>query len=797
MRKAPLPFVGGFYKDDTRDWSQQDCVNWLPCVAEVNGTLTPTMLRTPPGLRPYVEAGEGRVRGTYNCEGKLFGVVGKQLYQYVKQVAVPIGQISGNGRVSFAHNQVTNGNQMVIANGSAGYVYDTTTLELGRITDEGFPGAIVWDFLDGYLIFIEPGRRFAAHSELADAYSYNTLDRFTSEGQPDLLVTLAVNAGELFLFSERSYEKFRNTGAVTQPFRTTNQVYNYGCASRYGVAKADGTLLFFGNDGSFYRIQGNSYPVRISTTPIEQAVRDLNWSQAYSYTWKDSGHEVVYWTFPGQLTIGYDIPAQQWHRRESYGMSSWRANSMTYMGNAWYCGDAVLPRLWRMDWDYILEGDQEFVSSLTTPVLSDNNNRLQMPRLELLMATGQEEVQAIPFPAQPTGPEISGAAPDGQIGASYAGFTYTITGGTPPYLVSQRIGSNISETGLSMTSAGVIPVTIPTKSGIFTNIPRVTDKNGLFDELTDYIVISVGPTLALGSTDGSSEAKLIKSETGETWGPVFSPVNGSNITSLYNAKNFRFIGITGDSVGARYSDDYGANWVTSSLSVAAQNFGNASLSGDAILVCGKGAMNRSTNNGMTWFSVAPAETYVTVASTESITVALTDETRPTYSLDSGMTWAAVGNRLDTSLTPALASITCAIGANDRILFGASSVTGAPVIVYTEDGIVFVAVPLPGANTSISALGYGKCLIDGVEKDIVLAGGANGTIYRSTNFGDSWTQVSNLGVGVSAILFNGVLFIVGGDSSGVSAIKTSPDGLAYTTRTQGLSYAIRDIAQSTS
>lgn len=489
-RRTPLDgFIGGFYKDDDRLWSQQDCVNYLPSVAEVNGTLTPTMLRTPPGLYPFVEAGEGRFRGTYNCEGKLFGVVGRTLYQYTaKQIAIPIGTIPGNGRVSFSHNQVTNGNQMLVVNGNAGYYYDTTTLELNRITDDGYPGAIVGDFQDGYLVQIEPGRRFAFHSELADASSYNTLDRFTSEGVPDLLVTLASNAGELFLFSERSYEKFRNTGAVTQPFRTTNQTYNYGCAARFGLTKADGTIFFLGHDGCIYRIQGNSYPVRVSTRPVEQAIRDLNWSQCYSFTWKDSGHEVAYFTFPGGYTFGYDIPAQQWHRRTSYGIDQWRANSMTYWGNSWYAGDAFLPRLWRVDWSYALEGDTEFVSELTTRVYSDARNPIQMPRLELQMDTGQQaSVAPTPlFPVQPPSPTISGDAPDGYIGQVYS-YTYTATGGTPPYTF--RVLNGVLPKGIKLNSTtGEISGTF--EDGVDQTFSvRVTDRNQLADELVDTITV--------------------------------------------------------------------------------------------------------------------------------------------------------------------------------------------------------------------------------------------------------------------------------------------------------------------
>jgi hypothetical protein len=54
MKNTPIPIVGGFYADESKSWSSQDCVNWLPTQAEKDGTRTASMLKTPPGLREFV-----------------------------------------------------------------------------------------------------------------------------------------------------------------------------------------------------------------------------------------------------------------------------------------------------------------------------------------------------------------------------------------------------------------------------------------------------------------------------------------------------------------------------------------------------------------------------------------------------------------------------------------------------------------------------------------------------------------------------------------------------------------------
>jgi hypothetical protein len=500
-RNVSLPFLGECYSDEAKPFSSQDVVNWLPAPAEKPGTLTPEMAQTPPGLAPFVEVSgintSKPVRGTYNCEGKLFTVIGNQLYQITNAgVAIPIGTIPGVTRTRFAHNQVTNGNQLVTVNGSAGYVYGTPTEVFQRITDPGYPGAITADFVDGYIVGIEPGRRFAFNSDLANALEYNTLDRFTSEYKPDLLVTQVVSNNELILLSETSGEVFYNSGAAQQPFRTKRVFFDKGCSGRNNAAVVDNSFVFHANDGMFYLYQ-NGVPKRISTRPIEQAVAGLNWSQGFAEVWIDGGHSVVYWTFPGGHTWGWDASSGKWHRRESYGLTRWRANTLTKWTKSgpgkrdeWVAGDFQRGRLWRVDWDYMLEGDQEFVSEIVGVALSDNQNPLTMPRLEVMLDTGQElTVAPNPlFPIQPDPPMIAGDAPTATLTVAY-NFAYTVTPGDAP-IASVVLRSGELPPGLSMDNAGVITGT-PTTIGSYPYTVRATDTNGLYDDHDDTIAVSL------------------------------------------------------------------------------------------------------------------------------------------------------------------------------------------------------------------------------------------------------------------------------------------------------------------
>ena len=486
MRTVPFPFVGGAYADESRPWSMQDTVNYLPTLAERGGTRSQAMLKTPPGLRPYTRGSTGIVRGTYNAEGKFFAVIGTTFYQVMPGgLLVSKGSVPGLGRVAFTHNQISLGNEVVVVNGSAGYVYNTVTNAFGRITDPGYPGSAVAGFIDGYILGIEPQGRYAFNSRPAAATDYNTLDRFTSEVSPDRLVTQGISNNELLLLSTTSGEFFQNTGASQQPFRSKRITIDKGCAGPYTLVDLDNSLCWLGGDGVFYRLE-NYTPKRISTRPIEQAIRGLDWWQAFGFVWEDSGYACAYWTFPDGRTWGWDASNGEWHRRESYLMDRWRANSMTRWNDEWYAGDFQDGMIWRVDWDYIMEGCYEFVSERTCAVMSDNQNRVRANRLELVMDTGMV------LTTRHDDIIISGELPDGAVG-DVVDFTYTVTTAYPGEAYS--LTATGLPDGLTMDSQGHVTGTLEEAGEFEIFITGETDCGEAEHE--DTVVVTEPPALQI------------------------------------------------------------------------------------------------------------------------------------------------------------------------------------------------------------------------------------------------------------------------------------------------------------
>lgn len=385
----PIDIIGGFYADADRAWSVQDTCNWLPAVAETAGTRTRFKLDTPPGLTAAWAVSLEPCRLLYVAEGAFFAIHGTTLRQLVNGAWVTRGTIPGALRCTASHNGREAGMQVRFNNGQngGGYVWDNGTQTLTKITDTGYPGSVSDGYIDHYLTGVSPDGRFWFISDLDDAMSYNTLDRVDGEASPDRMVAAVPLQFEVVAFSQTTTEFFANTGAATGTFQNKRAVIDVGCAGRFTVQQIDNTLIWLGNDGIVYRINGYQKQ-RISTAPMERAIAGLNWADAISYTHVDRGHVLYFLHFPDGLTWCYDCASQQWSRRESLNMPRWRVSHIVKWNGEFYAGSLFNGTIWKLDWDSVTEDGQPFISYRRTQVIAANGNPFHFEEVMALVQTG-------------------------------------------------------------------------------------------------------------------------------------------------------------------------------------------------------------------------------------------------------------------------------------------------------------------------------------------------------------------------------------------------------------------------
>lgn len=736
MRNAPINLIGGSNVDDSLPWLCEDTVNYVIEKAPSSGALTEYKLRDAPGLKPYVKGPlvdgnpAGPVRGSHDCEGKHFTVMGSVLYQITpSRIAIPLGTVPGTQRVNMSHNQIPGGNEVIVTTGTPnGYVYNTVTDVFGRITDPGYPGGGSVDYLDTYLLSVEPYGRYWYWSDQASATSYNTLNRTEAEADPDSIVALAVNAFEVVVFGQQSLEFFYNAGGINgNTFKSKRVMNGHGCAARDSVVKLDNTLFWLSGDGIVYRLNGYAAQP-ISTPQFTQRIQGLNWSKAFAYAYEDQGH-VMYWiTFPDGETFCFDVPVAAMTRRESYGLTRCRLNTLIKTAGKWIGGDFQSGLLYEMDWDYPMEGDgTNLVRQRTSGNTWNAQNKIETNLVELIFETGSPQVEPVLFVDQPEGPTLVGDYPDGVVGELHASFDYTATGGTPPYTFLNRPGNNPAPGIPLMGADGEVAAGTPTTAGNYSHAPRVRDVNGLYDDKIDPYVIAEAPIpwLALVNNanglmfglEGDWSSSLVASPGGETW-QVAGYGNGE---ILLNNRS--------DNVA--WSDDFGATWTVSTLPATVNGnkgylyyaFGYWWVPSGTLTEVQRGDGVTFTQP-VTGSAAAQGETIasVTIAGDDILVMAASSQSKASRSLDYGASWAFGAG----DMKPAAAQATrVGLASNGtRIVVAGSFASGGPASYSDDGGNTWSDCTVPVLSGAVTFVTYrgGKFIF----------GDDNGDIHYSTD-----------------------------------------------------------------
>lgn len=496
MTWKPVPIVDGSYADESRPYSSQDTINYIPEYAEQEGTRSQGKLRGAPGWgAAFCDLGTNApIRGARNVEGVFLVVSSNKLFQINPNgTSVQRGIIPGVARVSMAHNQITGGNQVAISNGYGGYIYNTVTQSLQQITDEAFIGAKCFDYVDSFFTYVEPAGRFAGTSDLADGLSYSSLDRYEAEGSPDKIVGQIVTHREWWLMGQRTIEPFQNTGATTGTFqRSQGLVIERGLASTFAVAELDNSVFWLGDDGVVYRAGGYT-PQRISTLPIEQDIGSRQLNLAFAMVYEDQGHKIFYLTFPDGLTWGYDVVTKKWHRRLSRNLNRWRVNTLTNWNGGWFAGDFSNGRIYQLDWNVQREDDEQMERRRITGVLQGDGNRLGVNGVMVAIDTGVKRAPIINRSSVNPILSASGTLGNGNAG-DFVTFAYTVTSNRRP--VTAALLSGALPNGLTMDSTGIITGT-RTTPGAFSWTVRFTDAIGnhvdVLDTSTSYGYFTLDP----------------------------------------------------------------------------------------------------------------------------------------------------------------------------------------------------------------------------------------------------------------------------------------------------------------
>jgi hypothetical protein len=212
---------------------------------------------------------------------------------------------------------------------------DTVTVNIpafGQITDPAFLGADRIAFIEGWLIFNQPGTR-TFYTNAATPYTLLFAASFYAlkDSSTDNLVTLFENKRELWLIGERTSEVwFVQSGAAAKNFgfaRVPGVGPQIGCAAKHSITRMGERLVWLAqneqgqntvvvtNQYSWETISNHAIEHQITSIPVE--------SDALGDVYQEEGHTFYLITFPaGDLTLSFDEKNGLWHQRASFDVGA-------------------------------------------------------------------------------------------------------------------------------------------------------------------------------------------------------------------------------------------------------------------------------------------------------------------------------------------------------------------------------------------------------------------------------------------------------------------------------------------
>lgn len=355
-----------------------------------DGDKTSVVAYGTPGLTLFADRGDDPIRGMHMF-GDYIYVVHRGYFWQIDSTGAAVNKgtlDTVNGRVGMDDN----GTQIMISTGTSGYIYNTATDAFAQITDGDYPGGDTVTFLNGFFTVNRPDTGEFWISASYNGLAWDALDFATAETNPDNLIRVYRNGGQLVLFGEVSTEFWSNTGALDFPYSYVAST-EWGLAARWSVANFESGMIFLAKNrmGEVQVVRLDGYSPRIVSTP------DLGYllnnyttvSDATGFSYMHNEHPFYQLNFPsaGESWL-YDGRSDCWSQLISYGSTRHRAEIGVTYNNKTVVSDFENGLMYNVDGDEYTDNGDPVVSELIGKHVSKNLDRLTVYVLEVNLESG-------------------------------------------------------------------------------------------------------------------------------------------------------------------------------------------------------------------------------------------------------------------------------------------------------------------------------------------------------------------------------------------------------------------------
>ncbi len=392
-----VPIVGATYQMEAVSFDNQRCVNLIPIQSESGSSKSVAALRNAPGLKQEYLVGGGGIRGGIESQGRGFFVSGSDFFEVFTDGSQELhgSLLTATGQVDIEENPT----QVMVTDGSFGYIFNKTTNTWSQITDPDFPVPSDLTFQDGYFIVTEADTGLFWISGINDGTDWDALENTTVESNPDRLVGVKSDSSNLWLFGTKSTEVFQNTGNATFPFqRIPGAVIETGCASQNTIQEIDNALFWLGTDenGDAIVWRSNGYnAVRVSTRAIERKIAESSdFTESFSWVYHERGSAFYVLQVRGlDTTLVLDVSTNAWHERVYLNPMTGkeeqhRGSCHVFFGQKHLVGDRLTSQIYEMSLDFHDDDGDEVLRERITPHYDEERRLITHSQFELDMEIG-------------------------------------------------------------------------------------------------------------------------------------------------------------------------------------------------------------------------------------------------------------------------------------------------------------------------------------------------------------------------------------------------------------------------
>lgn len=407
VTRVAYPMVGQPYTFSAPQYSVQTCINFYPSQTHpADNAKYPSILLPTPGLdnvQTITDQDTATVRWMASINSIMYVVVGNGFYE----VDPPTGSQTLLGTLSTTSGPVRhayNNTQLLLVDGTAGYVYTVATDAFEIITDPDFVPPDTVTFQQGYAIYTIPGTNLFQVGTLNDFLDWDVLyqDQFQYTG--DNLVTCISSHLDVWFFGETRTEVRQNQPDPNlpdaQPFRPIPGVLvEKGCAAAFSVCLLANNIFWLAQSeqGGYevVTVTGEYVPTVVSTEALHQIWNTYDTvadAQAYSYIF--NGHAFYVLTFPSaNATWVYDAYQGIWHQWSTYTNTSTvgrhLSNCFCFHKATPYVGGHNTASIYELSGSTYTDDGQPIIRERTFPTVTNDLIRTNISQLWIDCEVGE------------------------------------------------------------------------------------------------------------------------------------------------------------------------------------------------------------------------------------------------------------------------------------------------------------------------------------------------------------------------------------------------------------------------